>query len=114
LAFFITKKAIDNGTTNNLNPMDVCVNYTTVRALKQSIKTKRNNMKEPNKKYEIEIASTTYRTYDIDAESEDVAIDKAFELIDVDSEISREWKDGAVLSYCEELVELQFKRNERI
>jgi hypothetical protein len=70
-------------------------------------------MKEQNKKYKIEIASTTYRTYDIDAESEDVAIEIAFELIDKDQEISRAWKENAELSYCEER-KLWIKRNDRI
>ena len=70
-------------------------------------------MKEQNKKYEIEIAGTTYRTYDIDAESENVAIDRAFELIDKDQEISRAWKVNAELSYCEE-CENRIKRNDHI
>ena len=53
------------------------------------------------KKYEVEIMGTTYRTYFINAESEDDAIDKAFEVVDRDGEISRVWKNNAELSFCE-------------
>ena len=53
------------------------------------------------KKYEVEIMGTTYRTYFIDAESEDDAIDKAFEAVNGDCEISEVWKNNAELSFCE-------------
>ena len=54
------------------------------------------------KKYEVEIMGTTYRTYYITAESEDKAIDIAFDEVDADWEISKVWKQNAELSFCEE------------
>ena len=54
------------------------------------------------KTYEVEIMSTTYRTYYIDAESEDNAIERAFEEVDADWEISKVWKRNAELSFCEQ------------
>lgn len=53
------------------------------------------------KTYEIEIASTTYRTYYIDAESADKAQTRAFEEIDADWEISKAWKQNAEVVFCE-------------
>jgi len=54
------------------------------------------------KKYEVEIMSTTARTYYITAESEDKAIDIAFDEMDADWEIPSMWKASAELSFCEE------------
>tara|TARA_B100000214_G_scaffold350951_1_gene305004 strand:+ start:4 stop:213 length:210 start_codon:yes stop_codon:yes gene_type:complete len=54
------------------------------------------------KTYQVEIMGTTYRTYYIDAESEDNAIERAFEEVDADWEISKSWKQNAELSFCEE------------
>jgi formyltetrahydrofolate synthetase len=54
------------------------------------------------KTYEVEIVGTTYRTYFIDAESEDDAIDRAFEEVDADWEISKAWRQNAEVSYVEE------------
>lgn len=54
------------------------------------------------KTYEVEIMGTTYRTYFIDAESEDDAIDRAFEEVDADWEISKVWRQNAEVSYVEE------------
>ena len=54
------------------------------------------------KTYEVEIMGTTYRTYYIDAESEDDAIDRAFDEVDADWEISKVWKQNAELSFVEE------------
>ena len=54
------------------------------------------------KKYEVEIMGTTARTYFITAESEDKAIEMAFEAVDEDWEISKAWKQNAELSFCEE------------
>jgi hypothetical protein len=54
------------------------------------------------KKYEVEIMGTTYRTYFIDAESEDKAIDIAFDEMESDWEIPPIWKASAELSFCEE------------
>ena len=54
------------------------------------------------KKYEVEIMGTTYRTYFIDSESEDKAIEIAFEEMDSDWEIPPIWKASAELSFCEE------------
>jgi hypothetical protein len=54
------------------------------------------------KTYEIEIASTTYRTYFIDAESQDEAETRAFEEVDADWEISKAWRQNAEITYVEE------------
>lgn len=54
------------------------------------------------KTFEIEIASTTYRTYFIDAESQDEAETRAFEEVDADWEISKAWKQNAEVSFVEE------------
>tara|TARA_B100000085_G_scaffold276326_1_gene295311 strand:+ start:5017 stop:5223 length:207 start_codon:yes stop_codon:yes gene_type:complete len=54
------------------------------------------------KTFEIEIASTTYRTYFIDAESADDAEKRAFEEVDADWEISKAWKKNAEVSFIEE------------
>jgi len=53
------------------------------------------------KTYEIEIASTTYRTYYIDAESPKEAQTRAFEEVDADWEISKAWKQNAEVVFCE-------------
>lgn len=61
-------------------------------------------MKKGNKmkKFEIEIASTTYRTYFIDSESQDDAVSRAFDEMDADWEISKAWKQNAEVSFVEE------------
>ena len=53
------------------------------------------------KTYEVEIMGTTYRTYFIDAESADEAIERAFDELDHDWEISTAWKQGAEVESCE-------------
>ena len=54
------------------------------------------------KTFEIEIASTTYRTYFIDSESKDDAVSRAFDEMEADWEISRAWKENAEVSFAEE------------
>ena len=54
------------------------------------------------KTFEIEIASTTYRTYFIDSESKDDAVSRAFDEIEADWEISKAWKQNAEVSFVEE------------
>ena len=54
------------------------------------------------KTFEIEIASTTYRTYLIDAESQDEAETKAFQEVDADWEISKAWRQNAEITFVEE------------
>tara|TARA_Y100000385_G_scaffold133819_1_gene138920 strand:+ start:125 stop:343 length:219 start_codon:yes stop_codon:yes gene_type:complete len=54
------------------------------------------------KTFEIEIASTTYRTYYIDSESKDDAVSRAFDEMEVDWEISKAWKQNAEVSFVEE------------
>ena len=53
------------------------------------------------KTYEVEISSTTYRTYYIDAESPKEAQARAFEEVDADWEISKAWKQNAEVAFCE-------------
>ena len=54
------------------------------------------------KTFEIEIASTTYRTYFIDSESKDDAVSRAFDEMEADWEISKAWKQNAEISFAEE------------
>ena len=57
------------------------------------------------KTYEVEIMGTTYRTYFIDAESADDAVDRAMDEVDADWEIPNVWKLNAELSFVEEQEE---------
>ena len=57
------------------------------------------------KRFEIEIASTTYRTYFIDSESKDDAVSRAFDEMEADWEISKAWKQNAEVSFAEEREE---------
>ena len=50
-----------------------------------------NNME----KYEIEIGSTTYRTYYITAESQEKAEELALKEVAIDFEISKAWAENA-------------------
>jgi hypothetical protein len=52
--------------------------------------------------YQVEIKGTTYRTYDIKAESKDKAEELALDAVDEDWEISKTWKQNAEVSYIEE------------
>ena len=54
------------------------------------------------KTFEIEIASTTYRTYYIDSESKDDAVSRAFDEMEADWEISKAWKQNAEVAFVEE------------
>ncbi len=54
------------------------------------------------KTFEIEIASTTYRTYFIDSESKDDAVSRAFDEMEADWEISKAWKQNAEVAFVEE------------
>ena len=45
--------------------------------------------------YEVEIKGTTYRTYNIKAESKKKAKAMALNAVDEDWEISKEWKQSA-------------------
>ena len=55
-----------------------------------------------NKKiYEIEMSSTTYRTFEVEAESPEKAQEIAFSQLDADWEISKAWKQNAEVVFCE-------------
>lgn len=58
--------------------------------------------KEKTKWYEVEVMGTTYRTYDIKAESKEKAEELALDAVDEDWEISKAWKRNAEISYIEE------------
>ena len=45
--------------------------------------------------YEVEFESTTYRTFSVDAESKDDAIEKAYDELGNDYGVSREWFENA-------------------
>jgi len=51
--------------------------------------------------YEVEIKGTTYRTYDIKAESKEEAEQMALDAVDEDWEISKAWKQNAEVESCE-------------
>ena len=51
--------------------------------------------------FEIEVASTTYRTYQVKAESPDKANEIALAEMDADWEISKAWKQNAEVVYCQ-------------
>ena len=53
------------------------------------------------KKYQVEIMGTTYRTYDIKAESKEKAKELALGAVDEDWEISEEWKRNAEVESCD-------------
>ena len=53
------------------------------------------------KTYEVEMASTTYRTFEIVADSPEDAQKKAFAQLDADWEISKAWKQNAEVVFCE-------------
>lgn len=53
------------------------------------------------KTYEIEIGSTTYRTYEVKAESPQKAQEIALSEMDADWEISKAWKQNAEVVFCE-------------
>jgi len=54
--------------------------------------------------YQVEIMGTTYRTYDIKAESKEKAEELALDAVDEDWEISKAWKRNAEVSYIEEFA----------
>lgn len=54
-----------------------------------------------NQWYEIEVASTTYRTYQVKAESPDKANEIALAEMDADWEISKAWKQNAEVVSCD-------------
>lgn len=56
-----------------------------------------------NKTFEVEIASTTYRTFQVEAESAEKAQELALSEMDRDWEISKAWKQNAEVSFCEPL-----------
>jgi len=51
--------------------------------------------------YQVEVKGTTYRTYDIKAESKKKAEHLALLAVDEDWEISKAWKQSAEVEYCE-------------
>ena len=53
------------------------------------------------KTYEVEMASTTYRTFEVEADSPEDAQNIAFAQLDEDYEISKAWKQNAEVVFCE-------------
>jgi len=64
-----------------------------------------NNME----KYEIEIGSTTYRTYYITAESQEEAEELALKEVAIDFEISKAWAENAEVT-CVKGESVKFDR----
>ena len=57
-----------------------------------------------NKKiYEIEMSSTTYHTWQIEADSAEKAQQIAYAQMDRDVELSHDWKQGAEIVSCNPL-----------
>jgi hypothetical protein len=54
--------------------------------------------------YQVEIKSTTYRTYEIKAESITKAKQMALGSVDEDWEIGEEWKRNAEVHSCHRLI----------
>jgi len=69
---------------------------------KKLIKENCTMKKEKTKWYQVEIMGTTYRIYDIKAESKEKAEELALDAVDEDWEISKAWKRNAEVSYVEE------------
>ena len=59
--------------------------------------------KEKTKWYEVEVASTTYRNYEIEAKSKEKAEEIALDLMDEDWDISKAWRDNAEVTFCEQI-----------
>ena len=57
------------------------------------------------KTYEVEFTSSTFRTYYVDAESENEANEMAIKLLEEDFEVSPAWKKNAEIIYSEQLPE---------
>ena len=55
------------------------------------------------KTYEVEMSSTTYRTFEVVADSPEDAQNIAFAQLDADWEISKAWKEGAGVVACNPL-----------
>ena len=53
--------------------------------------------------YQVEMASTTYHTWEVQAESAKKAQEIAFTEMDNDWEISKVWKQNAEVVFCEPL-----------
>ena len=58
------------------------------------------------KKYEVEIAGTTCRTYWVTASSPEEAEDIAFSEMEADWEIHSAWKQNSQISYIEQVDDL--------
>ena len=55
------------------------------------------------KKYEVELASTTCRTYWVTADSPEAAGELALSTMSGDWEIHQSWKENAEVNYVEEM-----------
>jgi hypothetical protein len=53
--------------------------------------------------YEVEMSSTTYRTFEVVADSSEDAQNIAFAQLDEDYMISTAWKEGASIVSCDPL-----------
>ena len=51
--------------------------------------------------YEVEIKGTTYRSYEIKAESKEQAEEMALDAVHEDWEISKAWKQSAEVESCD-------------
>jgi hypothetical protein len=56
-----------------------------------------------NKIFEVEMSATTYRTFEVEADSPEKAQDIAFSQLDEDDTISRAWKEEAQVVSCNPL-----------
>ena len=65
--------------------------------------TTQETIKFKPRKFEIEISSTTCRTYFINAETPEAASEIALREMDADWEIHQAWKENAEVSYIEEI-----------
>ena len=77
-----------------LGELDDLIKDGSVKDLFTSFQEQQKEIKPMSKQYEIEIKSTTYRTFYVKADSMDDAINKAEDQAWDDEEISRAWCDN--------------------
>ena len=53
------------------------------------------------KTYEVEFKATTFRTYEVEASSEEKAEELAFEQLDSDPDASSAWRESAEVNHIE-------------
>ena len=63
-----------------------------------------------DKFYEVEFKSTTYRVYEVKANSQKEAESKAFAELDMDYQVSKEWSQNAEITEVDEINKEELNR----